>query len=99
MDITDNVKGAMQMLEVVPQRLALNDSRVNLLYRIEDMDLTKALIFQVAQRAAQLLCLLANDVWTKVAVGSITIALLAQLLREVKYNCNGKYMIFARQFY
>ena len=65
MDIADDVERAVFVLQVVPQRLTLDFCRVNLFGRMQHMDSAKTFTFKVPQGPAQLLRLLAYDVWTE----------------------------------
>ena len=43
MNIADDVEGAVIELAVVPQRLPFNDRRINLLLRVENVDVAETL--------------------------------------------------------
>ena len=86
MDIADDVKWAVLVLQVVPQRLTFDFCRVNLFGRMQYMDSAKTFPFKIAQRPAQLLGLLAYDVRTKRTVRTITVSLVTKLFRQIENN-------------
>ena len=98
MHVADNVKGAMLRLAIVPQRLAHDRRGGNRLDRLQEVDMAKALLFQVAQGAAQLLALLADDMVAKVPVSALAVAFVAKLFGQVEHNRNRQHVIVTRQF-
>ena len=97
MDIADDVKRAVFVLQVVPQRLTLDFCGVNLFGRMQYMDSAKTFPFKISQRPAQLLRLLAYDMRTKRTVWTITVSLVAKLLRQIKNNCDRNAVILPSQ--
>ena len=57
------------------------------------MNVAEAFAFEIANRASQLLALLANDVWAKVAIRSLTIPILANAILQVEHERDGKDVI------
>ena len=86
MDIADDVKWAVFVLQVVPQRLTFDFCGVNIFGRMQYMDSAKAFPFKVPQRPAQLLRLLAYDMGTKRTVWTITVSLVTKLFRQIENN-------------
>jgi hypothetical protein len=89
----------MLVLQIVPERLALDDHVLNLFRRREFEDVPKAFALQVAKRSAQLLALLPDHVWSKIAISAAFVSILAKSLREIEYNGDRYYVILARQSY
>ncbi len=96
-DIPNDVEGTMLVLQVVPERLPLNLSGVNFLWSTQYVNSAKALTLQIAQRPAQLLRLLADDMRAEIPVTAIPVSLVAELFRQVKYNRDRKAVILPRQ--
>src|SRR5580704_317241 len=67
-DVPDDVEGTMLVLQVVPERLPLNLSGLNFLRCTQHVNSAKAFTLQIAQRSAQLLRLLADDVGTEIPI-------------------------------
>ena len=59
------------------------------------MNVPEAFAFEIANGASQLLTLLADDVWSKVAVCSLAIAILAEAIRQVEHKRDRKDVIVA----
>ena len=49
MNVADDVERPVFLLQIIPQRLALNDSGFDFLQRLEHMDVAKSFAFQSAQ--------------------------------------------------
>src|SRR5437879_4351759 len=97
MNVTDDVERPMLMLKIVPERLALDDYVLNLFRRRKFEDVPKAFALQVANRSAQLLALLPDHVWSKIAISAALVSILAKSLREIEYNSDRYYVKFPRQ--
>ena len=78
MHVADDVEWSMVLLAVVPEWLTFNNDCFNLFRFREFVDMTKAFTFEIAQRASQLLTLLADYMWSKTAIGSFAISILAK---------------------
>src|SRR5437588_11128499 len=87
MHITDDVEGAMLVPEIGPEARALKLNGHNLLRRIQDEDVVKALIFEAAQGFTELHGLIAHDMRAEIAIRAQVIALMADAVRQVKDNC------------
>src|SRR5215216_1978641 len=97
MYVTDNVERSMLLLAVVPERLAF-DSDCGHLFRLREfVDVTKAFTFEIAQRASQLLALLPYYMWTKTAIGSFAISILAKTIGQVEHDSDWNDVILACQ--
>ena len=97
MDIADDVKRAVLVFQVVPQRLTFDFCGVNFLGRMQNMDSAKTFPFEVAQGSAQLLGLLAHDMWTERAVWTITVSFVAKSLRQIKNNSDRNAVILSSE--
>ena len=69
-NVADDVERPGLALAVVPERLPLDDGRIDFFLRLEHVDVPEAFASEAAQRAMQLAPLVANDVRTEVAVRS-----------------------------
>jgi len=96
-DIPDDVEGTMFVLQVVPEWLPLNLSGLNFLRCAQHVNSAKALTLQIAQRSAQLLRLLADDVGTEIPIWAIAVSFVAELFRQIKYNRDRNAVILPRQ--
>ncbi len=65
MDVADDVKRAVLLLQVVPQRLSFNFRRIHFFGRAQNVDSPKTFAFQDAERPTQLLGLLADNMRTE----------------------------------
>src|SRR6185369_12280255 len=81
-DVADDVEGAGLALAVGPQRPALDDGGFDVLHGAQDEDVAEALLLQLAERAPEVVRLVADDVRPHRAVGAHAVALLADLLRQ-----------------
>ena len=98
-NVADDVERPMLMLQIVPERLSFDDYIINFFRRREFEDVPKAFSLQVANRPAQLLALLPDHVRSKVAIGSISVAILTESLREIEDKGDGYHVILTRQSY
>src|ERR1039458_3648618 len=62
MHIADDVERPVFLFQIIPQRLTLNNSGLDVLQRFQHMDMPETLALQPTQRAMQLLRLLTDDV-------------------------------------
>jgi hypothetical protein len=97
-DVTDDVERAVIGLAVVPESLAFEGGRINLLRRFEDKNVAEAFAFETAKGAAELLGLLDDDVGGEIAVGAGTVALVAEILIDVEDDGDGQAVVFAGEF-
>src|SRR4051812_44839158 len=95
MHVTDEVKRAMLVPPVVPQRRPFDGDGLDFLRRLEHEDMPKALSLESLERTSQLRSLLPNDVSAEVAIRPVPISLLAHVLCHVKYDGNGQSVILA----
>src|SRR6185503_14725805 len=70
MNVADDVERPRFAFAVVPERLPLDDGSIDLLLGLEDVDVPEALAAEASQRPTQLALLIADDVRTKIPVGS-----------------------------
>ena len=61
------------------------------------MNVPEAFAFEIANGTPQLLTLLANDVRSEVAIAALAIAILAESIRQVEHERDGKNVIVARE--
>src|ERR687884_364124 len=87
----------MVVLAVAPERLALDGDRGHLLGRREDEDVPEALALQSVEGAPQVGRLATDHVRAEITVGTDTVALLADALREVKNDSDRQAVILPRQ--
>ena len=66
MDIPDDVEGSVLVLQVIPERLPLDLGRLYFFRRMQHVNMAKSFTLQIPQGPAQLLRLLANDVWPEI---------------------------------
>src|SRR5205085_5494958 len=60
-------------------------------------DMAKTFTLKTAQRTAQLLALVAHDVRPEGALGTLAVALLTELLRQVEHDGHRQTVILTRQ--
>src|SRR5436190_2578572 len=95
--ISDDVEGSVVAPSVDPQRLA-NDRRcLHGLDRIKDVDVTESLALETPHRALHLVSLAVNHAGWQVPIGSASISLDTQLLREIEDDRHGQAVVFAAQ--
>ena len=87
-NVADDVERALLVFLVGPETLPRDRRRVDLLDALEGPDVTKSFALEPAQRAPKLLGLLPDDVRTEVSVGSRSVALLRDPLRDVEHDRN-----------
>ena len=80
--VADDVERPGLALAVVPERLPLDDGRIDFFLRLEHVDVAKAFASEAAQRTMQLAPLVPNDVRAEVAVRPRTIAFVADAFRQ-----------------
>src|SRR3981081_238397 len=97
MNIPNDIKGTMLLLEIVPEGLAFDLSHIHLLWCIKGIKIAKSFSFQVMNGAPHLAELPAYDMWTKVTIWPVAIALMTDLLRQVENQGNRYYMTFRPQ--
>ena len=59
------------------------------------MNSPKTFAFESSQRPPQLLSLIADNVWAEVALGALSVPLVAELFRKVEDHGNGHHVEFA----
>jgi hypothetical protein len=94
-DVADDIEGAVFVLAVVPEGLALDGSALDLFGRGEDMDVAEAFAFEAAQGAAELLDVLMDDVRAEGTVGAAVVALGAEAFGEIENDGDGEDMVGA----
>ena len=94
-DVADDVERPAVLFPVVPERLPLDDGGIDLLLRLEDVDVPEAFASEAPQRAMQLAPLVADDVRTEVAVGSRSIAVVAHALGQIENDGDGQHVVLA----
>src|SRR5579872_2098290 len=97
MHVADYVEWPVLFATIRPHRLALDLQSVQFLRRLEDVDSPEALPFESTKRSAQLLCLIAHDMRTEIAVRSVPIPCLAELFWEVEHNRDRQHVKLASQ--
>ena len=70
---------------------------LDLCRRGQDKDMAKTFTLEMAQRAPQLLALVADDVCPKGALRTLAVALLTELLGQVEHNGHWQTVILTRQ--
>src|SRR5258707_8459467 len=88
MNIPNDIKGTMLLLDIVPEGLAFDLSRVHLLWCIKGIKIAKSFSFQVMNGAPHLAELPAYDMRTKVTIWPVAIAFMTDLLRQVEHQGN-----------
>ena len=96
-NVADDVERPVFVLAIVPQRLPLDDGRVDFLLRLEHVHVPEAFAPQAAKRPMQLAPLVANDVRTEVTIGSGSVPLVADALGQIQDDRDGEHVILARQ--
>ena len=96
-DIADDVERAVIGSPVVPQRLALEAGRFDLLLPLEDVDAVEALPPQPAHGATQLRLLVAQDVGAELAVGPRCVALRTDTLGDVEDDGHREHVVLLGQ--
>jgi hypothetical protein len=71
--VADDVERPVFVLQVVPERLALDGRRLDLLGGRELVDVAEPFALEVTYGAAELLALLANDVRPEISVRALTV--------------------------
>src|SRR6266567_2929045 len=99
MHVANNIERSVLVLQVVPQRLPLDDRAFDFLERFEHENMAKALPLKTAQGPMQLLGLLPNDMRTKVAVRPPLVPVVSDPLRQVQDNGHGQTMKLACDFH
>ena len=97
MDISNDVEGAVLVLQVIPQRLPHNFRGIHFFGRLQDVDSPKAFTFELSKRIPQLPALLAHNMRTEIPFRAVSISLLAQFFREVKNDGDRNTVILARK--
>src|SRR5207247_11191226 len=94
-NVAEEVEGPVVGFPVIPERLALDLDRVDVLRRLENEDVPEALLLKIPLRALHLARLLADHVRTEVPLRPVTIALLAQPLGQVENDRDRQDMILS----
>ena len=97
MNVADDVERAVLLFAVVPERLPFDDGCIHFFHGRKNEDVAESFAFQSAQRAAQLLRLIAHDVRTEVTVRAALIAIVAETLRQIQHDSHWKHVIVARE--
>ena len=93
--IADDVKRPVFFPLVVPEWGPLDDSRLDLLGRVEDEDVREALPLQTPNGSTQLRLLLPDDVRPEAAVLPAPIPLFADLFGQVEDQCDRKAVVLS----
>src|SRR5271168_2079822 len=97
MHVAHNIKRPMLRPAVVPKRLTFNRRSVHLPNRGHLEDIADSFTLQSSERLPQLLQLIANNMRSKLPVGTRHIPILAKPLWEIEDNGHGKDVIFPRK--
>ncbi len=95
--IANNIKRAMLIFQITPERLALDLDAIHLIGRGENIEIRETFTPQATQRTPQHTHLSSHHMRPKIAVRPIAIALLAQLFRQVKDDSDRQCMILTGQ--
>ncbi len=95
-DVADDVERPVEVLLVVPERLALDLDAVDVL-GLEHPDVAEALAPETLDRALEVQPLAAQDVRPELAVGPLPVALLADPLRDVEHDRDRQHVVLARE--
>lgn len=93
--VPDDVERAVEVPEVVPERLPHDLDRFHLLRRVQHEDVPESLALEVAQRAPHLAHLVANHVRAEVPVRTRAVPLPTDLLREVEHDRDRQHVVLA----
>src|SRR5687767_6326795 len=97
MNVADDVERAAIRLPVVPERLALDRDRLDLVDRPEDVDVAKALALQVAEGTLKLTALLPDDVRAEVPIGTRPVAVLADPFGQIEDDRDRQHVVAPRE--
>jgi hypothetical protein len=95
--VPDQVEGAVLSLPVVPEGRARDPGGVHFLGAREDVHLAEALAVQPLEGAAQIACLVADDVGAEVAVGTIAVSVVADALGQVEHDRDRQEVVLTRE--
>jgi hypothetical protein len=87
--VADDVERSAVLFPVVPEWLTLDDSRIDFVLGLKDVDVAETLSPEAPQRAMQLALLIADDVRTEVAVRPRSIPIVADALWQVQDDGDG----------
>jgi hypothetical protein len=96
-DVADDVERSVLVGTVVPQAGSADRRLVDPLRRVEHVDLPEPLLAHPSQAAMELAHLVADHMGPEVAIGTGSIALLAQALRKVEHDRYREEVVFARE--
>ena len=96
-DVTDDVERAVIGSSVVPQRLALEAGRLDLLLPLEHVDAVEPLAAEPADGAPQLGLLVAEDVSAELAVRSLGIAVRTHPLGHIEHDGYREHVVLRGQ--
>ena len=97
MDVADDVEGTVIVPSVVPQRLAFEGGRLDLLFAGEHEDPVEALSTKPPQRPAQLRLLVAQHVRAELSVRARSVAVGAHPLGHVEDDGHGQDVVLFGQ--
>src|SRR5690606_9238614 len=97
MHVANEVEWAMLGSLIVPQGDASENRRVDLLRRVKDEHVPKALALQAVHSAAKLGELLADDGGAKLPIAATLIAIAAGLLGQVEHDGDREDVILPRE--
>ena len=95
--VADDVERSAVLLPVVPEWLALDDSRIDFVLRLEHVDVAEALASEPAKRPVQLAPLVSDDMRPEVPVRSRSIAFVADALWQIENHRDRQNVILAGQ--
>lgn len=96
MHVANDVERAMLVPAIVPERLTLDDRRVNFVRSGEAEDVRKAFALEPAQRSSQLLRLISHHVRPKLPIRSAGIALVTEPFRHIENDGDREDVVLAR---
>src|SRR5271169_2196747 len=99
MNVTDDIERPGLRFLVVVKRHALENDGFRLFGRGNNQNMTKALPFQAAKRAAQILELSVRDMIAETAVSANLVTVLTDSFGYVEDDGDGEAVILPRQFH
>ena len=95
--VADDVERSVLVLQVVPERLALDADGIHLLGGGEHEDVAEALALEATERPAELLSLLTNDVGPEVPVLATAVPLQTEALGKVEHDRDRQAVVASRE--
>jgi hypothetical protein len=96
-NVTDDVERPSLVLPVIPQRLTLDDSGIDVFLRLQHVHVTEALTAKTAKRAMELAPLIPHDVRPEVPIRPRRGCVRDRRVLEVQDDCYRQDVVLARQ--